>query len=263
MLPLEAYVKQYPVAPRSQQPPRVPLLDPHPIEAIYELGLANARPVAQNITRTFSLLPENTSGHYIIAGDGYAFRTDADSPRANTWFSLETSVDVGHFTQPLNEDDDSWKRQRTLRPSAQSPLLGVVHRMFVTLTCTYDLTEGENPERITQRIRLFVPLRFTRTPPRTPLDSRSPSPTILGCGHSSSDCSTSGMSSIIDLPKASSPYASGLPAYSQLFYPNGDRKIDYSIPLPLYTRNPSASDLIPREGSIVPPGEDSETTPLL
>lgn len=48
---------------------------------------------------------------------------------------------------------------------------------------------------------------------------------------------------MIDLPNRSSPYAQNLPAYSQLFYSNGDRKIDYSIPLPLYTAHPSATDL--------------------
>lgn len=43
----------------------------------------------------------------------------------------------------------------------------------------------------------------------------------------------------------SSPYVPNLPAYSQLFDSNGDRKIDYSVPLPLYTPQlpPSTSHL--------------------
>ncbi|KAI0086131.1 hypothetical protein BDY19DRAFT_872140, partial [Irpex rosettiformis] len=236
MLPLDAYVKQYPVPPRSQQPPRVPLLDPLPVQAVYELGLANMHPTTQNITRSFSLLPKSASGHYVIAGDGYAFRGDAGSSRTDSWFSLQTSVGVARHTQSSKEDsDDLWHCRRTLRPSAQSPFLGVIHRMYVTLTCTYDLTEGENPERVTRHIRVLVPLRFTRTLAKTHSATHPSSPTMVGSSHSLGDCSTSNASSIVDLPKVSSPYASSLPAYSQLFYANGDRKIDYSIPLPLYT----------------------------
>jgi hypothetical protein len=37
-------------------------------------------------------------------------------------------------------------------------------------------------------------------------------------------------------------YAHSLPAYSQLFDSNGDRQIDHSIPLPLYTRHPPLAD---------------------
>jgi hypothetical protein len=46
--------------------------------------------------------------------------------------------------------------------------------------------------------------------------------------------------SAMELQK-SAPYSQSLPAYSQLFYSNGERKIDYSTPLPLYEPPPSAS----------------------
>lgn len=258
MLPLDAYIQQYPVPPRSQQPPRVPLLDPHPVQAIYELGLASPRPIAQNVTRSFSLLPENASGHYVIGGDGYAFRGDANTSRSDPWFSLQTSVGVAHRTHSSKEDDDSWKARRTLRPSGQSPFLGVVHKLHVTLTCTYDLTEGENPERVTQRIRFFVPLRFTRTLPPPHCTS------VAGDNNSPDNHSTSPAMRLLDLPKPSSPYATNLPAYSQLFYANGDRKIDYSIPLPVYTPDPSASDLVlGKYPEASEPEETDETAPLL
>jgi hypothetical protein len=37
------------------------------------------------------------------------------------------------------------------------------------------------------------------------------------------------------------PYVHSLPAYSQLFDFNGERKIDYSVPLPVYTVNVAPS----------------------
>ncbi|KAI0700004.1 hypothetical protein BC835DRAFT_491939 [Cytidiella melzeri] len=243
-VPLDAYVSQIPVPPRTQQPPHMPLLEPHPVQALYDLGLETAPPIAQNISRTFSLLPEDTSGHYVISGDGYAFCRDTDSGCAESWFSLQSSVGVAHRPPPTKVDDRAWKRHRVLRPSSQSPFLGVSHRMYVTLTCTFDLADGETPERVTERLRCSLPLRFVRRLPETHPTSPQPSTTIQGHAHSLSTNSTTSISSALDLPKPSSPYANTLPAYSQLFDYNGDRKIDFSIPLPAYTPNPSASDIV-------------------
>ena len=51
-----------------------------------------------------------------------------------------------------------------------------------------------------------------------------------------------GLSGSIDLPLPSAPYAQPLPAYSQLYDENGDRKVDYNTPLPVYTPLPRNGD---------------------
>lgn len=193
-------------------------------------------------SKTFSLLPPDSSGHYKIAGDGYAFSQDAEEENANSWFSLQTTVPFA-LDRPAKVEDENWKRRRVLRPSGSSPFLVVSHSMFVTLTCTYDLSEGDQPERATERVRFHLPVRFSRALPDDRLDSRPPSPTLIGHSYSTDEF-PSASASILDLPCRSSPYANTLPAYSQLFDSNGDRKIDYSIPLPLYTAHPSDTDLV-------------------
>jgi hypothetical protein len=239
----------FPVPPRRQQPPHLPLLDPHPANALYELGLTAVPPITRNITRTFSLLSEDASGHYMIAGDGYAFKTSADAAYASSWFSLQTSVGVSNRLQSSNADDDAWKRRRVLRPSGQSPLFGVSHRMLVTLTCTYDLSDDENPRRVSRQLRFCLPLCFVRTQPKTHALPCLPSATIVEHANPLNDDSAA--MDVLDLPKSSSPYATSLPAYSQLFDSNGDRKIDYTIPLPVYTPSPSTTDIILNKSSAI------------
>ena len=106
----------------------------------------------------------------------------------------------------------------------------------MTLHCTYDLGGGDHPERVAECLRFHVPLRFVRVPPSPRHASRSSSPASV-VGHVRS-ASASSAETLVDFPEhplQSPPYASALPAYSQLYYANGDRKIDYTIPLPLYT----------------------------
>lgn len=227
--PFSAYMSQFPVPPKEQQPPQQPLLRPHPLHVLYD---SSARPKQENIlSRSFSLLPPNSLGHYLIAGDGYIFTRDV-TELDNTWFSLASEVPLATTATPESLD---WKASRRTRTSSMSPFLSVYHRMYVTLTCSYDLTEGPHPERVTERLRFHVPLVFVRVPPKAPECSRSPSPTLLGHVRSVSALSAETVATLVDLPAASAPYAGTLPPYSQLFYANGDRKIDYSVPLPLYT----------------------------
>ncbi|CAL1705233.1 unnamed protein product [Somion occarium] len=238
-VPLAAYNAQFPLPPRNEQPPHKPLLDPNPVQAIYELGLSSYPP-RQVLTRAFSLLPEDVSGRYVLSGDGYIFTDDANSSDL-TWYSMQTNVPFTK-THERDEQENDWKCKRILKQSSSSPFFGVNHRLYITLKCTYDLTEGENPERAAKHLTLHMPLRFVRTPPPTPSTSTASSPSPSS---SSFDLSPSGLSSptsTLDFPVASLPYANTLPAYSQLFDYNGDRKIDYSIPLPLYTPQPAADE---------------------
>lgn len=222
--PLAAYTAQFPVPAAEEQPPQKPLLKPHPMHCVYDMGLAQA----QNnvLQKTFSLLPPGSSGHYRIAGDGYIFSRDSDMALDSAWFSLATDVYIS--TVP-SECPENWQLSKTPRTSSLSPLLTVTHRMYVTLNCSYDVAGGE---RVAERLRFHVPLRFVRVPPAPRHAPRSTTPTVVGHVRSHS---TSSDETLVDLPPQSAPYAPALPAYSQLYYANGDRKIDYSIPLPLYT----------------------------
>ncbi|KAF7793274.1 hypothetical protein EIP86_004385 [Pleurotus ostreatoroseus] len=231
-VPNASYRARYPMPPSSQQPPTKKLLHPHPVHALYQMGMTAKACEEHVLSRTFSLLPDDVAGQYKVAGDGYIFENEKQAQQ--TWFSLSTSVSLAS-SNPIADSDD-WKYARSKRPTADSPLLNVSHRMYMSLTCTYDVSDGE---QATQHLRFHIPLRFVRIPPFSPLKSRSLSPSI-------SDVATEPnphASSVIDLLPPSAPYAHILPAYSQLFHSNGDRKIDYSFPLPRYTPHPSDADL--------------------
>ncbi|KAI0950093.1 hypothetical protein AcW1_006085 [Taiwanofungus camphoratus] len=236
--PSSSYTSRFPVPPPSEQPPRKPLLRAHPLQAIYEIGFAAAAPPKNIYTRAFSLLPGGASGRYSLAGDGYVFAEDADSNHA-TWYSIRTYAPFVHVAS--NSHGAPEARKYRLRESGQSPLLSVNHRLYVALTCTYDLTDGDNPERATERLQFHIPLRFARVLLDSPLVSRpvtpSPSPPLSARSSSSSLSSLDARTLPLGCgsPLASLPYAQALPAYSQLFDLNGERKIDYSIPLPAYT----------------------------
>jgi hypothetical protein len=109
--------------------------------------------------------------------------------------------------------------------------------MYVTLVCTYDVGEGQNPERVTERLRFHVPLKFVRVPACLVESLRPSTPTLVGHARSGSDSSNAGTVTSLTslLPYSSTPYSNNLPPYSHLYHANGDRKIDYSVPLPLYT----------------------------
>ena len=236
--PMSAFTSQFPVPPAKAQPACRPLLHPHPLHSLYDMGLTATQPNSQ-LLRSFSLLPYDGSGDYKIAGDGYIFAHDADAGSDGAWFTLSTQVPLSS-TPPEPTD---WKTGRTIRASGLSPFLSVSHRMYVTLLCTYDVLGAGNPaERVTERLRFHVPLRFVRVPSTTsPCGSRSSTPGLVGHVRASSEDSVGSVASLVDLPLLSAPYAASLPAYSQLYHANGDRKIDYSVPLPLYT--PRAEEL--------------------
>lgn len=222
-----AYKSAYPLPPSSHQPPCKPLRDANPVALIYEVGLAGICTPHSSCTRTFSLLPAGTSGRYVFAGDGYAFRDDANPGRDESWYGVRTQVP---FTEPLDEKEG--KTARRLRASGQSPLFGVGHQLHISLTSTYDLDNGE---RATEHLKFQIPLRFAHVVPAYP-----PSPSLSSFvmsqvpGHSPS--SSLDLLSSVTSPLTPSPaYAQSLPAYSQLYDSNGERKIDYSVPLPLYT----------------------------
>jgi len=85
--------------------------------------------------------------------------------------------------------------------------------MHIVIHCEYDL--ADSGETILERLRFSLPMRHVNVPEVT-IPSRN------------------AMESRCDDVQKNLPYMQTLPAYSQLFHSNGERKLDYSIPLPLY-----------------------------
>lgn len=181
--------------------------------------------------RSFSLLPKSESGTYQLAGDGYIFVTDGDpEPEGNhskpTWYAVDPMVHIsskGCMFHDKTEPSRDWAGDCAFRETGLSPLFTVRHEVKVTLFCTYDV-EGDPSNRVAARLKFTVPILFSHVSKRPP---------VLGLGPTlppRSDSSCSNESSITTASSTSSYYAFTLPAYSQLFEPNGDRKVDYSLP---------------------------------
>lgn len=205
-------VDQYPIPPQSHQPPRVPLRNPHPIHTLYDTGfLGTFGPSAK---RSFSILAPTESGRYIISGDGHIFTLGCSSSPEDNWYSLETKIPI--LTEPCLRD---WAGTRKRRITESSPLFSVEHYMHVVICCEYDLADAG--ETILERLHFSLPMRHVNVPEVT-----------IPSGNT--------MENQCEDVRKNSPYTQTLPAYSQLFHSNGEQKLDYSIPLPLY-EPPSAS----------------------
>ncbi|KAG6898640.1 hypothetical protein C0993_005407 [Termitomyces sp. T159_Od127] len=225
---VEGYRRRHPMSPPKQQPPHLPLRDPHPMAAIYESGLSGCIAYDRSVSREFSILPSGEPGFHSLGEDNYPFAKDADIPvEWQTWYTLESSVPFVH--RATDDKTVGWGGPSIIRPSLYSPLISVLHEAVVDLECAYVLPETE--EIVTERISFLIPLRFQFFAPDIQLSYGAP-------GH----VSTQSGSPMPSLPSPK-PYTSSLPAYSQLFDHNGDRKIDHTTPLPLYTprASPSAS----------------------
>jgi PAB1-binding protein PBP1 len=203
-------LSKYPLPPKEMQPPNVPLLDPHPMSNVYDVGLYVSKEHSESICRTFTLLPHGESGRYKLADNNYAFAKDADQGANPTWYTMETRVPFVHLSRAKSDQEtEEWAGPAIIRPSSSSPLFSVQHEVSLSLTFTYDLDGSE--EKAQERLNFRVPLSFGLYLPVSRSVPASPSGGVAR-----------------DLPLA-------LPSYSQLYDSNGERKIDYSIPLPRYT----------------------------
>ncbi|EDR07259.1 uncharacterized protein LACBIDRAFT_298980 [Laccaria bicolor S238N-H82] len=213
--PSPAYLTSFPLPPAPMQPPNLPLRDPHPISTLYDLSILHASSSgnAEAITRSFSLLPRGDDGTYKLSSDNYAFIDDfkLSSDATPTWYTMETHVPFAQLSSAsVDEEQESWAGEPVIRESAAGALWVVWHDLKVDVTFLYDLDGGEKAR---ETLGFSVPLRFGREAPLRSLDS-----------------TTTPLS-----PPSLSHLKATLPPYSQLYDSNGDRKIDYSVPLPLYT----------------------------
>ncbi|KAH0830669.1 hypothetical protein J3R83DRAFT_2124 [Lanmaoa asiatica] len=207
-------VNQHPIPPQSHQPPRVPLRNPHPIHTLYDSGFLGT--FRSSVKRSFSILAPTESGRYIISGDGHIFTLGHNLSPEDSWYTLETNIPI--FTEPYVRD---WAGSRKRRITEGSPLFSVEHYMHVVICCEYNFADSE--ETISERLHFSLPMRHVNVPevtipPRNVMENQCEDARKI-------------------LPCMQTP-----PAYSQLFHSNGERKLDYSIPLPLYEPpSPSSS----------------------
>ncbi|KAH6918397.1 hypothetical protein BKA70DRAFT_1366646 [Coprinopsis sp. MPI-PUGE-AT-0042] len=208
--PSATFLSKYPLPPKEMQPPNLPLLDPHPMSNIYDVGLYVSKDHSESICRSFTLLPPGESGRYQLSDNNYVFGKDAEQGANPTWYTMETRVPFVHLSQAKSDQaTEEWAGPAIIRPSSSSPLFSVQHEVSLSLTFTYDLAGSK--EKVQERLNFRIPLSFGRYLPVSRSVPASPSGGVTR-----------------DLPLA-------LPSYSQLYDSNGERKIDYSIPLPRYT----------------------------
>lgn len=206
----------------------MPLRDPHPVSAIYDVGLYAFSSTGGSSSRSFSLLPPGESGSHTLGENNFPFAQDGDADVPPTWYTLETTVP---YVQRVRSDETAeWAGPSIIRPTVASPLINIRHEVTIELTCTYNIPGSD--KQASERLSFSVPIRFANLAPTQTQRCLTPPPS-----HSMSENTAIAPS----LPQLI-PYVQNLPAYSQLFDYNGDRKIDYSVPLPLYSpRSPNLS----------------------
>lgn len=211
-----------------------PLLNPHPLQTIHELGFLSSPDPSRRSQRSIIMHESTYYNRYVLSGDTYIFSQDGDSEATPTWYTMETAVPFSNVGYG-DGDDFRWAGEARLRPSGNTPLFGVQHTLHVALTCSYDVPDSS--DTAVEKLHFSLPLRFVEITPTPPPPSRTPS-------RASMSASSTTPPLVQDMVISGIPYQQILPAYSQLFDSNGERKIDYSIPLPMYEpRSPASSSL--------------------
>ncbi|KAL5490176.1 hypothetical protein ACEPAI_5009 [Sanghuangporus weigelae] len=200
-----SYVSAYPLP--SPQPDEEPLLNRHTLKGLFDMSLVSYNfldGVHSRIRSSFSLLNEKQLARHELPCDGVSLQQDPEITHEQIWTRVDVRVP---FERVQPGQDEEWEYQngrlKALRPDGDSPFLRVYHDLEVELTFTYD---GESPEDgskpSVERMCFCLPVKFTRVPP---------------------------------VVKAQNAAELDLPAYSQLFHSNGERRIDNMAPLPAYS----------------------------
>lgn len=222
---------QYPLPPQEMQPPNLPLLDPHSLSFICGAGLFVGNGISESVSR-ISLLPSKLSGIYKLSEDNYVFANDATPQEVATWYTLEALVPFMQSNPANANAENLWQGLPNILPSLSSPLYSVYHDVSISLTCAFDLPNGETAY---EQLNFVIPVTFANVAPSLPLvKSSTPPPAHSASPSDISALSSSSVSYPPDLSSMSADPISLLPAYSQLYDLDGERKIDYSTPLPLY-----------------------------
>lgn len=186
---------------------------------MYDVGLYTAR---HNFTLcdTFSLLPDSKMVRYKLDRSALDIphgdippRTGDATGDAVAWYAVQTAIPLARASsEPL-----PWVGARTLRPDTAGPWLSVRHQMTINICVGW--TGDDGMEACTERLAFTLPLEIIRT-----------RPTVVAPAETVRDIAPQTTS--ISMPPM---LAYDLPVYNQLYHSNGDRKIDHSEQLPLYT----------------------------
>lgn len=213
--PSRNYLNRCPIPPESQQPPNTLLFNPSSIGAVYEADILPLPDRCDSVSRTFSLLSSPKDGQFKPKDEQTCISAD-DTP---IWNEMEVAVPLSRLAEALND----WDIPKVIRPSGSTPLFVAHHEMAVSITCTYTFPDSE--EVAEGNLNFTIPLSFGKFAPPPPQPPLLPSVSRTNIVRN-----TTGPS----LPTVE-PYAPTLPVYSQLYHSNGEEKVDYSVPLPLYT----------------------------
>jgi hypothetical protein len=152
------------------------------------------------------------------------------------WLTMETKVPFTRSLLRPKEGALDWTGSPRLRETSQGPFFSVSHTLRVVVTLTYDGDDNDNDNDSgkpppTSFLAFVLPLNFVRL--RSAARAASPHPQSRV-----SSCDTPAALPTTTPPSQQAYSVPELPAYSQLFYPNGDIRHDDSIPLPRYTPSP-------------------------
>ena len=188
----------------------------------------------------------------------------AEGMHPTRWFTMEVDVPFSRSLSRRQDETLEWTGTPRLRATSQGPLFSVRHSIRATVTLAYDGANSDDDATATtvpmatSTLSFTLPLNFVRlrsAPPPPPPPSNcvgaaypQPSSPPSPDGHLSSFPDSSSVLPVA-MPPTHPYHIPQLPAYSQLFYPNGDAKHDDSIPLPLYTPSLSPSSPTPSDVS--------------
>ncbi|CAE7106800.1 unnamed protein product [Rhizoctonia solani] len=226
--PMPAYVNSFPVPSLLEQPPHMPLLSPHPWQSLYALGLVVQNDYAVNWNQCT----------HLVSGNSVRFKPALGGLELNDdWAKMDTSVSIDPTTR---KSHPARKGDRQLRATVFTPHMRIKHDLRVGFNLTFVPPEdAPNQELIKQAAYVVIPLSFTAV-------AHWPS-----AGMSLGSTSPTGSPSSVTSP----PY---LPAYSQLFYDNGERRDDPLGWLPMYCEQ--ADEVVEFPASMMNPSQESLTS---
>ncbi|CAE6414008.1 unnamed protein product [Rhizoctonia solani] len=214
--PMPAYVDSFPVPSLHEQPPNMPLLSTHPWQSLYALGLVVQHDYAVNWSNRT----------HLVSGNRVRFKPALGGLELNDdWAKMDTSVSVDPTTR---KSHPARKGDRQLQATVFTPHMQIKHELRVGFNLTFVPPEdAPNQEPVKQAAYVLIPLSFTAVAVWPPVG--------VGSGSASPTDSQSSVTS--------GPY---LPAYSQLFYDNGERRDDPLTGwLPMYCEQADEADEFP------------------
>jgi hypothetical protein len=208
------------------------LREAHPIHTLYDIGLLGSPLGSVTVDDCHSLLPGYDRVDIPLDTADYNSKC-ARGMHPTRWLTMETKVPFARSLLQPKRGVLDWTGSPRLRETSQGPFFSVSHTLRVIVTLTYNDGDDNNNDNDngkpppTSFLAFVLPLNFVRLRPASRTSSPHPESRVSSPDTSATLPTTMPSSQTYSVPE--------LPAYSQLFYPNGDVRYDDSIPLPRYT----------------------------